>query len=83
MPLSRRWGNVHSGQRSGRTAQRVRRGRRFRIAMLTIVRKGRMWRVQITAANGYVRLFGRFYSEKSAREWIAAHACLTVPHTIN
>ena len=30
--------------------------------------------MQITAVNGYMRLFGRFSSEKSAREWIAAHA---------
>jgi hypothetical protein len=44
---------------------------------LVTVRKGRMWRVQITAPNGSVRLFGRFSSEKSAREWMAAHAGLT------
>ena len=38
------------------------------------VRRGRRWRVMMTAPNGSVRLFGRFYSEKRAREWIAAHA---------
>jgi len=32
--------------------------------MLATVRKGQSWRVQITAPNGSVRLFGRFYSEK-------------------
>ena len=32
--------------------------------MLATVRKGKSWRVQITAPNGSVRLFGRFYSEK-------------------
>jgi hypothetical protein len=42
-----------------------------------------MWRVQITAPDGSVRLFGRFSSEKNAREWIAAHAWLTVPHNID
>jgi hypothetical protein len=41
------------------------------------VRKGRMWRVQIMRSNCSVRYFGRFSSEKRAREWIAAHVCLT------
>jgi hypothetical protein len=40
-------------------------------------RKGRMWRVQIMQSNFSVRYFGRFSSEKRAREWIAAHVCLT------
>ena len=56
-------------------------GVRSHITMLVTVRKGQMWRVQITPPNGSVRLFGRFSSEKSAREWMAAHAPLTVPHT--
>jgi hypothetical protein len=42
--------------------------------VLSVVRKGRMWRVQITRLNGSVRYFGRFSSEKRAREWIAAHS---------
>ena len=41
------------------------------------MRKGRMWRVQIMQSNFSVRYFGRFSSEKRAREWIAAHVCLT------
>src|SRR5262249_11545633 len=34
-------------------------------------KKGRRWRLQITAPNGSLRLFGRFYSEKRAR--MASH----------
>jgi hypothetical protein len=37
-----------------------------------------MWRVQIIQPNGSVRYFGRFTSEKRAREWITAHAWLMV-----
>jgi hypothetical protein len=69
------------GQRSGGTARRVKRARRSHVPMsynLTTVRKGRMWRVRITAPNGYMRLFGRFSSEQKALEWIAAHASLRV-----
>jgi hypothetical protein len=47
--------------------------------VLSPVQKGRMWRVQIKQPNGSVRYFGRFTSEKRAREWITAHAWLTVP----
>jgi hypothetical protein len=50
------------------------------VVTLALMRKGEAWRVQIIAQNRFVRLFGRFYSEKSAREWIAAHAALRVPH---
>jgi hypothetical protein len=64
--LRRRW---------GRTARRVRRPRRSHFRMSSI-RKGRMWRVQIMQPDGSVRYFGRFSSERRAREWIAAHACL-------
>jgi hypothetical protein len=32
------------------------------------------WRVQIMQSNFSVRYFGRFSSEKRAREWIAAHS---------
>jgi hypothetical protein len=46
---------------------------------LSVVRKGRMWRVQITRPNGCVRYFGRFSSAARARDWIAAHACLINP----
>src|SRR5215472_2253009 len=65
------------GQRSGGTARSVKRSRRSHIAVLATIRKGQTWRVQIS--NGYVRLFGRFSSEKSARKWILAHARLRVP----
>jgi hypothetical protein len=64
--LRRRWGG---------TARRVQRPRRYHFWMSSI-RKGRMWRVQITEADGSVRYFGRFSSERRAREWIAVHACL-------
>jgi hypothetical protein len=47
--------------------------------VLSVVRKGRMWRVQITRPNGCVRYFGRFSSPTRARDWIAAHACLINP----
>jgi hypothetical protein len=73
-------------QRSGGTARRVKRARRSHLAMpakLATVRKGRMWRVQITAPNGSVRLFGRFSSEKRAREWIAAYPWLTVLRNVD
>ena len=59
----------------GGTARRVQRPRRSHFWMSSI-RKGRMWRVQITQPDGYVRYFGRFSSERRAREWIAEHACL-------
>jgi hypothetical protein len=42
--------------------------------VLSVVRKGRMWRVQITRPNGCVCYFGRFRSATRARDWIAAHA---------
>jgi hypothetical protein len=47
--------------------------------VLSVVRKGRMWRVQIARPNGCVRYFGRFRSATRARDWIAAHACLINP----
>jgi hypothetical protein len=65
--LRRRWG--------GR-ARRVQRTRRSHLWMLPM-RRGRMWRVQIMQSNFSVRYFGRFSSEKRAREWIAEHVCLT------
>ncbi len=47
-------------------------------SVLSPMQKGRMWRVQIEQPNGSVRYFGRFASEKRAREWIVAHAWLMV-----
>jgi len=55
--LRRRWGG---------TARRVQRPRRSHFWMSSI-RKGRMWRVQITQPDGSVRYFGRFSSERRAR----------------
>jgi hypothetical protein len=85
-----RWCNSEKGQRaqsrqlrSGGTRGRIKHARRSHIAMLATVRKGHLWRVQITAPNGSVRFFGRFSSEKSAGEWIAAHAPLRVPLNID
>jgi hypothetical protein len=77
------WGKATyiRGQRSSGTARRVKRARRSNVAVLATVRKGRMWRVQITAPNGRVLFFGRFSSEKGAREWIAAHTPLMIPQT--
>jgi hypothetical protein len=57
-------------------AASVQRTRRSHFWMSPI-RKGRMWRVQIMQPDGSVRYFGRFSSEKRAREWIAVHALLT------
>ena len=73
----------------GGTAQRVVKSRARRShfrskqhnvrTVLSVVRKGRMWRVQITRPNGCVRYFGRFRSATRARDWIAAHACRINP----
>jgi len=73
----------------GGTARRVAKSRARRShlrskqhnvrAVLSVVRKGRMWRVQITRPNGCVRYFGRFRSATRARDWIAAHAFLINP----
>jgi hypothetical protein len=57
------------------TARRVQLPRRSHFWMSSI-QKGRMWRVQIMQSDGSVRYFGRFSSERRAREWIAMHACL-------
>ena len=85
--LSRRWGDgLSETSERGVTAQRVVKSRVRRShlrrqqhnvrTVLSVVRKGRMWRVQITRPNGCVRYFGRFSSATRARDWIAAHACL-------
>ena len=38
---------------------------------------GDIWRVQIVWPNGSVHYFGMFDSQKSAVDWISAHAWLT------
>jgi hypothetical protein len=49
--------------------------------ILLAMQEGNIWRVQIVWPNGTVHYFGRFSSEKGAREWIANHAWLTLPVT--
>jgi hypothetical protein len=49
--------------------------------ILLAVQEGNIWRVQIVWPNGSVHYFGRFSSEKGAREWITNHARLTLPVT--
>jgi hypothetical protein len=74
------------GQRGAGTARRIKRAPRSHLSMspkLEPLRKGRMWRVQIIQPNGSVRYFGRFTSERRAREWIAAHAWLMIPDNGN
>ena len=74
-------------RRRNGTARRIQRTRRRHFSMLpklapemssvlSPVQKGRRWRVQIKQPDGSVRYFGRFASEKRAREWIGSHACL-------
>src|SRR5262249_61689524 len=69
--------------RAARHVEHPRRSRAHfsKMTKLTPVRKGRRRRVQIAAPNVSVRFVGRLYSEKRAREWIAAYTWLTiVPH---
>jgi hypothetical protein len=47
--------------------------------VLSPVREGKIWRVQIVWPNGAVHHFGKFTSEKDAVDWIAAHSQLTTP----
>jgi len=47
--------------------------------LLSPVRKGEIWRVQIVWPNGMVRHVGQFASEKEAAKWILAHPRLTMP----
>jgi hypothetical protein len=47
------------------------------------VQEGNFWRAQIVWPNGSVHYFGRFSSEKDARELIINHAWLTAPVTKN
>src|SRR5262249_8406546 len=69
------WGMYSRKDRRGgitRPVKQVRCSRAVISAKFATVRRGRMWRVQITEPNGSVRLFGRFTSENRAREWIVA-----------
>ena len=47
--------------------------------LLSPVRKGEIWRVQIVWPNGMVRHVGQFASEKEAAKWILARPRLTRP----
>jgi hypothetical protein len=47
--------------------------------LLSPVRKGEIWRVQIVWPNGMVRHVGKFASEKEAAKWILARPRLTRP----
>jgi hypothetical protein len=50
---------------------------KYPITVLSPVREGELWRVQIAWPNGTVHHFGKFTSEKDAIEWITAHPWLT------
>lgn len=45
--------------------------------VLTLVKVGELWRVQIAWPNGTTKYFGKFGSEREARKWIGAHGWLT------
>jgi hypothetical protein len=45
--------------------------------VLTSVRDGDFWRVQIAWPNGTLHHFGKFRSEQEAQGWISAHSGLT------
>jgi hypothetical protein len=45
--------------------------------VLTLVKVGDLWRVQIAWPNGTTKYFGKFGSEQDARKWIGAHGWLT------
>ena len=47
--------------------------------LLSPVRKGEIWRVQIVWPNGTVHHVGKFASEKEAAKWILARPRLTRP----
>jgi hypothetical protein len=53
------------------------------LTVLSPVRKGRIWRVQIRWPNRIVRHFGKFTSEKDASDWITAHTWLAERPTIS
>ena len=45
--------------------------------VLTSVRNGDLWRVQIEWPSGTTKCFGKFGSEQEATEWIGRHRWLT------
>ena len=45
--------------------------------VLTLVKVGDLWRVQIVWPNGTTKYFGKFGTEQEARKWIGAHGWLT------
>jgi len=50
-----------------------------RCTVLSPVREGDIWRVEIVWPNGAVHYFGKFVSKEDAVDWIAAHSRLTIP----
>ena len=45
--------------------------------ILTLIKVGDLWRVQIAWPNGTTRHFGKFDSEQAAAGWISRHRWLT------
>ena len=45
--------------------------------ILTSVKKGDLWRVQIKWPSGTTKYFGKFGSEQEASRWISSHRGLT------
>lgn len=45
--------------------------------ILTTVKKGNLWRVQIKWPSGTTKYFGKFGSEQEASGWISGHRALT------
>ena len=45
--------------------------------VLTSVKKGELWRVQIAWPSGTTRYFGKFGSEQEALGWISRHRSLS------
>jgi hypothetical protein len=45
--------------------------------VLTSIKEGDLWRVEIVWPNGTKRYFGKFGSEQEAERWISTHRCLT------
>jgi hypothetical protein len=53
-----------------------------RLTVLSPVREGSIWRVRIAWPNGHISHFGKFTSEKDAKDWINAHPWLAEPQTM-
>ena len=49
--------------------------------ILSPLREGEIWRVEIVWPNGAVHHFGKFTSEKDAVDWIAAYSRQTTMPT--